>query len=62
MSKANDYSAAHLYTLPTIIQGHFDDLKIETPTERVWLSRLTNADGLKGSPITVEHKFEGGWK
>lgn len=29
----------------TITQGHTDELKIETKTRRVWLSRMTKEDG-----------------
>lgn len=63
MSKASDYSKAHLATLPTIRQGQVDDLKIETDTERVWLSRLTREDGVsQDHAITVEHlRDDGTW-
>jgi len=62
MSKASDYSAAHLATLPTLEQGHDADLKIQTDTERVWLSRMSAADGATGSPIRVERlRADGTW-
>lgn len=62
MSKASDYSRAHLASLPTIFQGHDADLKVETATERVWLSRMTKEDGATGSGIVVEHlRADGTW-
>lgn len=47
-------------TLPTIRQGHFANLKIETPQVRVWLSRMTLADG-EVEPIQVEKLVGGVW-
>lgn len=63
VSKASDYSKAALAALPTITQGQVDDLKIETKTERVWLSRLTREDGVaQDHQITVEHlRADGTW-
>ena len=63
MSKASDYSKAALDKLPTLAVGQVDDLKIETDTERVWLSRLTKADGVgQDHQITVEHLHaDGTW-
>jgi hypothetical protein len=63
MSKASDWSRAHLEALPTLRAGHTDNLKVETLTERVWLSRLTKADGFTGDPVTVEHLGpDGAWR
>lgn len=48
-------SLAHLQNLPTIRAGQTDDLKIETAARRVWLSRLTTADGMPyNHQVTVE--------
>lgn len=58
------YTLSQLETLPTIRQGHTDDLKIETPTLRVWLSRLTVEDGMPyNNQVTVEEYVESrrGW-
>ena len=44
-----------LNKLPTLNQGHTDDLKLETATTRVWLSRLTIEDGKPyNNQVTVE--------
>lgn len=54
------YSLAHLESLPTLAQGQTDDLKIETPTTRVWLSRCTVEDGEPyNNKVTVEILKEG---
>lgn len=60
MSKASDWSRADLAQRPTLHQGHHADLKVETPTERVWLSRLLPADGGLVNGIFVSHKREDG--
>lgn len=39
------YSLKELEAMPTLSQGQFDDLKIETPKMRIWLSRMTKEDG-----------------
>jgi hypothetical protein len=39
------YTAAELQAMPTLSTGQADDLKVDTGTERVWLSRCTVADG-----------------
>lgn len=45
--------------LPTIRQGQTDDLKFESTTQRVWLSRLTTEDGQPyDNQVTVE-RFNG---
>lgn len=54
------YRAAFLETLPTLSSSQTDDLKIEEkddsgrPVLRVWLCRLTRADGYTGPRVTVE--------
>lgn len=56
------YSLAELKKLPTIHSAHFDNLKVETPTRRVWLSRMTKADGAScDNEVTVEHLEKGYW-
>ena len=55
------YSLATLQALPTLAVAQFDDLKEDTGTERVWLSRMTPADGARASHIvTVEHLDDSG--
>lgn len=65
MSKVSDYSKAHLRSLPTLVQSYVDDLKMETETERIWISRLTKADGVsEDNKITVEKRgrdYDVGW-
>jgi hypothetical protein len=49
------YTLEELSRLPTIRSAHFDDLKIEAGAVRVWLSRLTVADGARyENQVTVE--------
>lgn len=48
--------------IATIHQGHTDDLKIDTGTMRVWLSRLTIDDGMPyNNQVTVELLQNGSW-
>ncbi len=59
----HDWSLKELEALPTISSGHFDDLKFENPIIRVWLSRMTIADGMPyNNQVTVERLREGIWK
>ena len=52
----------YLEDLPTINDGQFDDLKIEEPDVRVWLSRMTVADGAPyDNQVTVEKLVNGAW-
>ena len=56
------YKATELKKLPTIHSGHFDNLKLETASERVWLSRCGVADGLAyDNQVTIEHLINGKW-
>jgi hypothetical protein len=57
-----ELSLEELEALPTLAQGQADDLKIESDTERVWLSRCTVEDGEPwNNKVTVERKFGGSW-
>lgn len=57
------FSLTELLTLPTLSQGQFDDLKIEKGVTRVWLSRMTKADGMPyNNQVTVERIVNGNWK
>lgn len=50
-----DYTLAELEALPTIEQGHMDDLKIKTKYIKVWLSRMTKEDGMPyDNQVTIE--------
>ena len=56
------YTLSELEVMPTIDQGHFDNLKIQTPTHRVWLSRCGVADGMPHDHgVTVEQLQAGRW-
>lgn len=57
------FSLARLEALPTIRQGHFDNLKVEYQNYRLWLSRMTVADGaLHDHMVVVEHlNAKGEW-
>ena len=56
------YSLDELETMPTKHQGHTDDLKIEYGNKRVWLSRMTIADGMPyDNQVTVEYYKNGVW-
>jgi hypothetical protein len=62
------YTLAELQALPTLESGHFDNLKIDEKVgsshARVWLSRLTVADGMPyNNQVTVEERVgSGNWE
>lgn len=57
-----ELTLSELKELPTLAQGQADDLKIESDTERVWLSRCTAADGEPwDNKVTVERYIGGSW-
>jgi hypothetical protein len=63
--KSEDNLKAYLLGLPVIERGITDDLVIQTPEIKVWVSRLYRADGAaEDNEITVEHFYarEGKWK
>ena len=44
-----------LNALPTLSQGHTDNLKFEDHNTRIWLSRMTKEDGMPyDNQVTVE--------
>jgi hypothetical protein len=56
------YSARQLRKLPTISQGQFSNLKIDDGKHRIWLSRMTKADGMPyNNAIEVEALLDGVW-
>lgn len=56
------HSLAELQALPTLKQSHTDNLKKDTGKERVWLSRMTVADGMPyNNQVTVEVYSNGKW-
>jgi len=50
-----NFNKEELEKLPTISQGQADDLKIETDTLRVWLSRVDGS-------VSVEQLVNGRWE
>jgi len=54
------HTVQELEAFPTISRAQCDDLKIETPTERVWLSRMTPDDG-EIFQIHHESLIDGRW-
>jgi hypothetical protein len=52
-----------LRAMKTISQGHMDNLKVDTGTTRVWLSRMTVEDGMPyNNGVTVEKMKRGVWE
>lgn len=62
------YKLDHLKALPVLEQGHTDNLMwkgydIFGRAARVWISRMTKADGAKyDNGVTVESHVNGAWK
>lgn len=54
------YTYDELKSKPTICQGHSADLKVDTGTLRIWVSRCTIADG-ELDPVQVEVLKDGRW-
>lgn len=54
------WSVGELEDMPTLCHGQAADLKIETKTIRVWLSRCGPEDG-ETQPIQFERLIEGKW-
>lgn len=56
------FALDYLEKLPTLSTGQADDLKIDRPTVRVWLSRCGYKDGEPfAHKVTVERLSEGRW-
>lgn len=56
------YTLAELEALPTLCESQADDLKIEKPGYRVWLSRCTVDDGEPyDNKVTIEERINGCW-
>lgn len=57
------YTLKELKALPTLAVGQADDLKMDTGTVRVWLSRCTVEDGEPyDNKVTVECLLNGRWE
>lgn len=49
------YTLSQLEAMPTLEQGHTDDLKVDELETRVWLSRMTIEDGQPyDNQVTIE--------
>ena len=57
------YTPEELAEMPTLSQGHFANLKVDTGQLRYWLSRMTKEDGEKNA-VQVEFYNQklGSWK
>lgn len=56
------WNLADLEALPTLSVGQTDDLKVDRGNRRVWLSRMTVADGMPyDNQVTVEILDRGRW-
>jgi len=59
----HEFTADALKQLPTIKEGHFDNLKMEKNGVQYWLSRMTVADGAPyDNQVTVMFRQNGKWK
>ena len=57
------HSLTYLKRRPTLFVGHTDDLKIETPSRRVWLARTGVRDGEPyNNRVSIEELSNNGWK
>ena len=54
------YTYDELERMPTIHSGQYADLKIDTGDLRIWVSRMTIADG-ELDPVQVERLEDGRW-
>ena len=57
-----EYTLDELEGNPTLCVGQADNLKIDTGTLRVWLSRCTVEDGEPyNNKVTIERLHNGSW-
>ena len=57
------WTADDLENMPTISASQFDDLKIDTAGMRIWLSRMTLADGAQfRRGVAIEMLRNGRWE
>jgi len=62
MSTYAPYTLNELESNPTLAVGHFGNLKVDTRTVRVWLSRCTVEDGEPyNNKATIERLNDEGW-
>lgn len=57
------FTLAEIEAMPTLRQGHYDNLKIDTGNIHVWLSRVGVKDGMPyNNQVTVHSLTDGIWK
>lgn len=57
LAMTREYTLSELEFMPTIEQGHTDNLKIKTENIRVWLSRMNIEDGQPyNNQVTIERR------
>jgi hypothetical protein len=62
MTKQKRFTLAQIEAMPTISQGHFDNIKFDDGKTRVCLSRMTVADGMPyNNQVTIEQLKDGNW-
>lgn len=58
---SGSWTRDQLLAMPTIRSNQSEDLKVESETERIWVSRLTKRDGAAVSNrIIVQHRLKNG--
>ena len=62
MANAKVWTLSELRARPTLSASQFDNLKVDLGEMRVWLSRMTVADGMPyNNQVTVEILLDGRW-
>lgn len=57
------FTLKELERMPTVHEGHFDNVKFDDGKIKVSLSRMTVADGMPyDNQVTVEKLIKGKWK
>lgn len=56
------FSLKQINAIPTISEGHTDDLKLDDGVTRVWVSRMTIEVGAdRDNEVVVERLVQGSW-
>lgn len=54
---------SQINAMPTIEEGHTEDLKYESKSIRIWLSRMKKEDGMPyDNQVIVEKAIKGQWE
>lgn len=54
------YTLAQLQAMPVIHQGQYNNLHYEDADTRIWISRLTTADGMPYDYMVTTEKLQNG--